>query len=344
MVGLFIPTRGASGIWGPSCRACATLAVREINEAGGIRGREIVFRIEDVGGDPERAAARAAELVEAGEIQAIVGMHISSFRQSLVRSIGGAIPYVYTPLYEGGERTPGVFAIGETPAGQLFPALDWLTERYRLRRWVLLGNDYVWPRATHALARRYFRERRGEVLGERYLPFGVEDFGEIIDWIAGLRPDAVLLSLIGQDSVAFNRAFGRTPLARRILRYSCAVEENMLLGIGDRNTDGLFAAAAYFGNVRTRRNGAFKERYYAHYGEAAPTLNAIGQSLYEGVYFLSALLSGSGGEDWRRPTRPIAYGGARDAVFGTDRRTVAPVFLAEARGNTFDIVADLGAR
>ena len=41
-----------------------------------------------------------------------------------------------------------------------------------------------------------------------------------------------LLSLIGQDAVQFNRAFGRCGLSRDMFRLSCAIEENGLLAIG----------------------------------------------------------------------------------------------------------------
>lgn len=340
-VGLFIPTSGAAGIWGPSCRACARLAAKEINETGGILGHDVSLRIEDAGADPDETASRAAWLAFEGEIQAIVGMHISAVRESLVRSVGGRLPYVYTPLYEGGERTPGVFAIGETPSDQLFPAIDWLAERYGVRRWVLVGNDYVWPRTTHALAKTYLSAKHSDVAGERYLPFGLQDFDGVIEWIDGLEPDAVLVSLVGQDSVNFNRAFGRAGLSEKVLRFSCAIEENVLLGIGEANTDGLFVASGYFAILPTRENGSFKERYYSLYGENAPTLNAIGQSLYEGMHFLSALLRGTAEHDWRHLDRPLSYGGARNAVFGADRHNAAPIFLAEARGNSFDIVAQL---
>ena len=73
-------------------------------------------------------------------------------------------------------------------------------------------------------------------------------------------------------------------------------------------------------------------------------LNALGESLYEGMHFLSALLgNGGNGGDWRRLDRTIAYGGAREALFGPDRRLKAPIYLAEAKGNRFDIVTRLGA-
>lgn len=46
--------------------------------------------------------------------------------QAIARVTSGRVPYVYGPLYEGGERTPGLFLPGETPSRQLLPAMDWM--------------------------------------------------------------------------------------------------------------------------------------------------------------------------------------------------------------------------
>ena len=227
--------------------------------------------------------------MNAGAIDAIVGMHTSQVRQRVLKDVARQIPYVYTPLYEGGERTPGVFALGETPGQQLRPAIEYLASRYAARRWMFVGNDYVWPRVSHRLAARYVGELGGEVVADRYLPFGAEDYSELLDEIARLKPHAILLSLVGQDAVQFNRAFGRCGLSRDMFRLSCAIEENGLLAIGADNTEGLFVSSGYFASLDNDANMAFKERYYNHFGQRAPTLNALGQSTYEGVHFMAAL-------------------------------------------------------
>ena len=147
----------------------------------------------------------------------IGAMHTSQVRQRVLKDVARQIPYVYTPLYEGGEHTPGVFAIGETPGRQLRPAIEYLASRYRARRWMFVGNDYVWPRVSHRLAARYVAEQGGEVVADRYLPFNTDDFSELLDEIRKLKPHAILLSLVGQDAVQFNRAFGRCGLSRDMI-------------------------------------------------------------------------------------------------------------------------------
>ncbi|HEX7437415.1 MAG TPA: substrate-binding domain-containing protein, partial [Caldimonas sp.] len=283
VVGLLVPINGSAGIWGPSSIACAQLAQAEINAAGGLLDRQLRLRVIDSSDEALEVGSVTAELMHSGAIDAIVGMHTSQVRQRVLRDVARQIPYVYTPLYEGGERTPGVFALGETPEQQLRPAIEYLIERYGARRWMFIGNDYVWPRVSHRLAARYVSDRGGELLGDRYLPFGAEDYTALLDEIRRLRPHAILLSLVGQDAIHFNRAFGSCGLSRDVFRLSCAIEENGLLAIGADNTDGLFVSAGYFASLDNDANMAFKERYYNHFGQRAPTLNALGQSTYEGV-------------------------------------------------------------
>jgi ABC-type branched-subunit amino acid transport system substrate-binding protein len=338
VVGLLVPINGSAGIWGPSSIACAQLAQAEINAAGGLLERRLRLCVIDSSDEALEVGSVTAQLMHAGAIDAIVGMHTSQVRQRVLRDVARQIPYVYTPLYEGGEHTPGVFAIGETPGRQLRPAIEYLASRYRARRWMFVGNDYCWPRVSHRLAARYVAEQGGEVVADRYLPFNTDDFSELLDEIRKLKPHAILLSLVGQDAVQFNRAFGDLGLARDMFRLSCAIEENGLLAIGADNTEGLFVSSGYFGSLESDANMAFKERYHNHFGQRAPTLNALGQSTYEGVHFMAALARRAADEDApllgdRAP--PLAFRSVRGiSYFGNDR-CVHPTYLAEAGGHFF---------
>ena len=338
VVGLLVPINGSAGIWGPSSIACAQLAQAEINAEGGLLERPLRLRIIDSSDEATEVGSVTADLMNAGAIDAIVGMHTSQVRQRVLKDVARQIPYVYTPLYEGGERTPGVFALGETPGQQLRPAIEYLASRYAARRWMCVGNDYVWPRVSHRLAARYVGELGGEVVADRYRPFGDEDYAELLDEIARLKPHAILLSLIGQDAVQFNRAFGRCGLSRDMFRLSCAIEENGLLAIGADNTEGLFVSSGYFASLDNDANIAFKERYYNHFGQRAPTLNALGQSTYEGVHFMAALARRAAHDDeplLGRLPAPLAFKSVRGIRYLGNDRCVHPAYLAEAGGHFF---------
>jgi ABC-type branched-subunit amino acid transport system substrate-binding protein len=201
------------------------------------------------------------DLIETDEVDALVGMCTSSVRR-ITSAAGRSMPFVYTCLYEGGDTTPFLFAIGETAPRQLRPSITRLSAQKHCRRWMLVGNDYVWPRVSHAVARDCISRSSGKIVGEMYLPFGIGDYSEVMDRIVKLRADAVLISIVGQDAVEFNRAFGYAGLSRKVLRLSCAIEENQLLAIGAENSENLYVALGYFATLQTDANQSFKERYY----------------------------------------------------------------------------------
>lgn len=329
---------GSAGIWGPSCISSAQLAIHEINGHRGIGGRPIAplfLNSDDFAvGVLER---EVSELLEERSIRAIVGMNVSSVRQRLNKIIRGRIPYVYTPLYEGNEHTPNVYTIGETPADQLQPAIRHLSQRLRARRWALVGNDYVWPRSTHAVAKRSIAECGGVVTFDGYVPFGLEDAEWLAERIARTKPDIVLVSLVGQDAVEFNRAFGQLGLDRHIFRFSTAIEENVLMATGAENTKRLFAASSYFSTLATPENEAFKERYRAMHAGCPPVLNALGQSLYEGIHFYAAMRE----RQQRGIAGPVAYRSARGGRFHSNDRKDLTIYLSRADGHDFHILDKL---
>jgi urea transport system substrate-binding protein len=343
-IALCVPLGGLTGIWGPSALASAKLAAAELNRVSGIGGRTCKLIAVDADDDAPMLESVLADLVHGGEVDALVGMHTSHVRQRILSAVGGEIPFVYTPLYEGGECTPGVFAIGDTPARQLQPAISWLAGRERPRRWAFLGNDYVWPHVSNRLARGYVAGCGAEVVFEHYVPLHTTDFSEQLAAIRRAGADAVLLSLVGEDAIAFNRAFGGHGMARSALRLSCAIEENELLAIGAHNTERLYVASSYFAALSTDANIAFKERYHNHFGDRAPTLNSLGQSTYEGVHFLASLFERGllEPEQWSsQPRAPLTYRSAREAVYGGDGTNLAPTYIAVAEGHVFRVISRL---
>ncbi|MEH6477625.1 MAG: ABC transporter substrate-binding protein, partial [Sneathiella sp.] len=212
-IGLLVPMCGAAGLWGPSCIASAQVAIAELNLENGILGKQVELVLVDAAFEADGDLYHTIhEMIEFGEIDAIVGMHISAVRQQLAKVVRGRVPYIYTPLYEGGEESPGVYAIGETPDDQLVPAIRSIASLHKIKNWALIGNDYVWPRASNYFAKQCIRSLGGKVIYEQYVPFGVDRTERLIDDLDASGAEAVLLSFVGQDAVGFNRAFGSLAL------------------------------------------------------------------------------------------------------------------------------------
>lgn len=342
-LGLLISRQGPLGMWAPSCEASALLASAELNVRGGILGRHIDLVLADAGPTHASAAEAADALIEVDGTEAIVTMIESSARRAVLNRIGGRVPIVYTPQFEGGETDPTVVAIGETSNALVGPGLDWLMYHKRATSFYLVGSDYLWPRRSMSITRSLIASRGGRVIGESIVPFGSENYDHVVQEIKCLMPDVVIFWLVGQESVNFNRKFSKIGLASSILRFSTAVEETILFAIGPESTENLYVASSYFSGLRSRNNDAFLERYHQSFGTSPPPANGIGQSLYEGIYCLNGLAEAAGNLRVADLRTRIGRAAQSRTARGNDRQIAAgsamhPVHIAVADGHDFHIL------
>jgi urea transport system substrate-binding protein len=343
-VALVVPLSGPAGMFGPSCEACADLAVEDLNARGGILDRQVRLHPVDAGGDLRTLAAEIDKLVSAGTVDGVVGWHLSNARNAITPQTAGRVPYVFTTFYEGGENTQCVFMVGETPDHQMFPAMRWLRESRGVRQWCVVGNDYVWPRRTAQAARQFLSTTDMNFVGETFIPLGDHNFDGVLGPLRQSQAQAVLVLMVGADNAAFNRAFARAGLDERMLRLSMMIGEDVLYASGDDATRGLYTASGYFESVVTPESMAFGARYQQRFGAGAPSLNNIGESCYEGLLLFAELAESACSLDVsaiQTRSHGLAYDGPRGEVRLAGSHTTQPVFLAGTDAMDFSVLAEL---
>ncbi|PXX68936.1 amino acid/amide ABC transporter substrate-binding protein (HAAT family) [Nocardia tenerifensis] len=343
-IALVVPLSGSAGMFGPSCEACAALAVADINAAGGILDRQVRLHPVDAGAPLPVLAATIDRMVGTGMVDGVVGWHLSNARKVITPHTAGRVPYVYTTFYEGGEDSDGVYMVGETPEQQLFPALRWLRAEHGIRRWCVVGNDYVWPRETARAAVEFMAGTDLEIVGQSFVPLGGRDFRQSLDLIHRSPAQGVLLFMVGADCAAFNNAFAEAGLDGDRLRLSMMIGEDVLYAGGADSTRGLFTASGYFESVVSAAGMDFGARYLREFGPAAPALNNIGESCYEGLLLFASLVESARSLDLRaieRSAPRVSYGGPRGEVRVRGAHTTQPVYLADADALEFSVLAEL---
>lgn len=343
-IALVVPLSGPAGLFGPSCEACATLAIDDINAAGGVLDRRVRLHPVDAGAPLPVLAAEIDRMVSTGLVDGVVGWHLSNARKVITPQTAGRVPYIYTTFYEGGEDADGVYMVGETPDQQLFPALRWLRAEHGIRRWCVVGNDYVWPRETARAAREFAATTDIEIVGETYIPLGGRSFGRALELVKGSPAQGVLVFMVGADCAAFNQAFAKAGLDENRLRLNMMIGEDVLYAGGPDSTRGLYTASGYFESVVSAEGMDFGSRYLQHFGSFAPTLNNIGESCYEGMLLFASLAENSRSLDLRaieRGSAGVSYGGPRGEVRVRGAHTTQPVYLADADALDFNVLAEL---
>ncbi len=160
------------------------LAIRELNEAGGVLGRPVEAVVRDGRSDPEVFAKEARQLLAEDKISTVFGCWTSASRKTVEPIFERHDGLLFYPVqYEGLEECPNVVYLGATPNQQIIPAVRWAFAFLGKRRFFLVGSDYVFPRAANAIISDTLDEMNAEVVGEAYLPMGSYDVKPVVEQI-----------------------------------------------------------------------------------------------------------------------------------------------------------------
>ena len=346
-IGFFIALSGPASLFGPTQRACADLAAEKINTAGGIMGRPVKLIFTDAGGPPAETAKSAVRLMLEDKVDLFIGSHDSATREANIATIKGKTPYIYSPVYEGGECSPNVYCLGETPPQQAQPGTEFLAKEKNAKTFYLIGDDYVWPHKSNEQIKKYVAQYGGKVVGEEYVPFGAPNkFEEAVTRIKGVKPDAVICTLVGADNVNFNRTFAGFGLDKTIARLSMLLEENTLMGIGAENSANLYSCMGYFANGPSEVSKAFKAEYMARYGAKAPQLATIGADCYSALNLAKAMFDKAGANDMKKLTAAsegLSFDTASARVTMHGRQVDKDMYLASCKGTEFEVFKTIKA-
>lgn len=286
-IAVLAPTSGAMGVTGPAILNAARLAA-ESATAG--LDRQIDLVLVDAGRAPDTVAAELRTVIAAGAVQGVVGTHTSDVRIAVERMLAGSLPYVFTPPHELDRLHGDTIFLGTGPREQILAPLMLLCGRERVRRWALVGNDYVWPRLLHHRARRIIPSLGGEVVTERLVPVGRFDPDRLVGEVLSSRAEGVLVSLIGRDGIRFHRAFARAGAGERVVRLCTALDEACLLSVGGDEQGALFTAMPLFGDPDGPWDGV-SHAYDERFGTVAPAFGAYAAGAHDGVQLLADLVS-----------------------------------------------------
>lgn len=290
---LVVPQSGALGLMGPSALNAALLATHEVNAGPLLGDAQLSLVLVDGGQSPAVVAASVRGLCQSGAVDVVAGFHTSDVHRAVEAAVAGWRPYLFTPPHEGGPRRQGVVCTGADPAHQMSGAIAWLTQRHGVRRWALVGNDYIWPRSVHQAARPVVTASGAGVVLDAYVPLGRvgDEVDRLLEALNSSRADAILLSLVGRDLVEFNGALRHAGLDRRLLRLCGALEENSLLALEGDDSGTLFGSMPSFASMRDDRRVSLDERYVQAFGDEAPVLDTYAEGVYDGIHLVAALAS-----------------------------------------------------
>jgi urea transport system substrate-binding protein len=284
------------------------LAIDEINENGGILGRPVEAMVEDGESDSATFAARAEKLIAKDRVCTIFGCWTSASRKTVLPVLEKHDHLLFYPVqYEGLEQSPNIVYTGAAPNQQIIPAVKWCVSSLKKKKLFLVGSDYVFPRAAHAIIRDQARSLGAEVAGEEYLLLGSSDVGALVRKIVAARPDAILNTINGDSNVAFFRALRAAGVtADRTPTISFSISEEELSSLNVKDIVGDYAAWNYFQSVDRPQNRAFVKRFQARHGKLRVLSDPM-EAAYFGVHCWAQAVKAAGDDNVARIRRAVRH-------------------------------------
>lgn len=296
-VGVLHSLTGTMSISEVSVRDATLLAIEEINQAGGLLGKQLKPIVEDGASDWPTFAEKTKKLLQKDKAAVIFGGWTSASRKAVLPVVEQNNGLFFYPVqYEGLESSPNIFYTGATTNQQIVPAVTWLLEN-KGKKFFLLGSDYVFPRTANKIIKEQLKAEGGTLVAEEYTPLGHTDYNAIISKIKKEKPDVVFNTLNGDSNVAFFKQLKDAGItANDLTTLSVSIAEEEIRGIGASVLEGHYAAWNYFQTTDTPENKKFVEAYKAKYGSERVTGDPI-EAGYFGVYLWAEAVKKAGSFD-----------------------------------------------
>ena len=291
-VGILHSLSGTMAISETTLKDVMLMLIKEQNAKGGLLGKKLVPVVVDPASNWPLFAEKARELISKDKVAVVFGCWTSVSRKSVLPVFKELDSILFYPVqYEGEESERNVFYTGAAPNQQAIPAVDYLMSKDggSVKRWVLEGTDYVYPRTTNKILEAYLKSKgvKPEDIMINYTPFGFSDWQTEVSKIkkfgsAG-KKTAVVSTVNGDANVPFYKELGNQGIkATDIPVVAFSVGEEELAGLDTKPLVGHLAAWNYFESIKTKANKKFIAEWHKFIKNSKRTTNDPMEAHYIG--------------------------------------------------------------
>ena len=346
VIGVISELTGAGAVYGRDLVRGAEMAVREINAAGGIKGRPLRLSVGDGGTNPARSAVAMRRLVTSEAALIVGGWGSAQVLANLEVAEEAGMPYVVVGATHPAITSPRnrwTFRVIQTDTAQADALADVVANRLRARRVAIIGDSGAYGAGSRDAFLASLDRRGLKALQVESFDGGANDFTAPLSRIREARPDVLAI-------------FGTLPAVPVIMRQARTLGiAARFVGTGGLANDELLGAAgsAAEGTLLTglfhedsdAQAKAWAQRYrQAFANEAEPPRPQLAAWEYRAIRFIvEPCLQTVEPQD--RVALRSCLAGWRGRLFGVDgvlafdstRQLVQPVLMLQVRDGRFTV-------
>lgn len=298
VVGSILDQTGPLNVYGVPMHDATKLAIKDINNEGGVLGRKLKLISYDAQSANEKYTQFANQLALEDEAEVIMGGITSASREAIrpVVNRAGTL-YFYNEQYEGGVCDKNVFLTGVVPSQQLQALVPWAIENIGPKLYIVAA-DYNYGQISAEWVKRYAEEAGGEVIGTDFIPVESSQFRPIITNLQRTNPDVVVSLLVGGNHIPFYRGFSSAGMGERMRIVSPTFglgNEQVILAPSE--SEGITVAYPYFQELDNPVNQEFVDRWHEEYGEDYEYITDSAVTVWNGWHLWAEAVEKAGTTD-----------------------------------------------
>ncbi|RWX31893.1 ABC transporter substrate-binding protein [Rhizobium leguminosarum] len=276
-LGLVAPMSGPNARYGAFSMHGAELAVKDINDAGGIDGMKIELLNADSQGTPVEGVSAARRLIDQDGVDFIIGDVSSSVTlaiqpvaedaEVLLLNAASSNPKITYQAGVGGFKW--TYRNYPTDENRALIVAKYAAEQRGFTKFAVLSVDSDYGRSAITFTKKYLPDFKGEILSEDYYKEGEVDFRSVLAKIRDNGAQAIIMYGLADT----------TPIIARQMIELGVAGKVALIGNGEFNTEktiksapsaleGAVEAAAWLPQFDSPESKAFVEKFTAAYNEA----------------------------------------------------------------------------
>lgn len=319
-IGALVPLSGPSSQGGESMRNAFELAATQINDAGGVDGRQIELIFEDTGGDPQKGVTAAKKLIEQDQVWGIAGLFTSGVALAVAPvAMEASVPLVVTVaaapditgmVQEDPETNKYLFRTGAHVLHFERNTEPFITDIVGADNYYYIAQDALWAQGLGQVFESALGGKDVNKLGDTFVQRGTEEFASSIADIQEQDPDVVIAALVSAEGVPFAKQYhdAQVPAPFVATAGVLTFEENVK-GMGDKSDYVNFFAWSWDLPI-TEKTQDFYASYREQYGTAPSGYEDV--RTFDGLGVMIEALRQAGNTDpdaWADAMQNISYTG-----------------------------------
>jgi branched-chain amino acid transport system substrate-binding protein len=186
----------------------AQLAVKEVNERGGVLGHKLQLVVRDDKATPTVGVSQARDLVLSDHVKYLAGTCSSAVGKSVEQLVANPSHVLYAvgvsdpTVFAGG---PEIYAFDTIPTAKVEGenAAAYMRAHPQWKRIAVISEDYSYGYQVTAAFKQAMAGSSQTIVSQDYVPAGGTDYTPYIEKLIAEHPDAVYSTVITEDTVTF---------------------------------------------------------------------------------------------------------------------------------------------